>query len=85
VATATRLRNKRVSFALILLKTATPTEAAMTQLEKRPRCSACDHDMELAVVVPPFEGQYGLKAFSCPKCGRSESVFVAPLRTRIAR
>jgi rRNA maturation protein Nop10 len=53
--------------------------------QNSPRCSVCGEDMQLAVIIPPFSGQYGLKAFACPKCGRTESLLVAPMRTTSAR
>ena len=54
--------------------------AAMTPMKQQienPRCSACGDEMELTVVVPPFgSSAYGLKIFTCPKCGRSEDYLV---------
>jgi hypothetical protein len=37
-----------------------------------PRCSPCNDEMELTVLVPPFGSPYGLKVYTCPKCGRTE-------------
>jgi predicted RNA-binding Zn-ribbon protein involved in translation (DUF1610 family) len=52
----------------------------MTAMLKRPKdapqCSACDERMELTVLIPPFGSPYGLKVFSCPRCGRSQDVLV---------
>jgi transcription elongation factor Elf1 len=49
----------------------------MKQQIENPRCSACGDEMELTVVVPPFgSSAYGLKVFTCPKCGRSEDYLV---------
>jgi hypothetical protein len=41
-----------------------------------PHCSACCDEMELTVIIPPFGSPYGLKVFTCPKCGRSEDHLV---------
>jgi predicted RNA-binding Zn-ribbon protein involved in translation (DUF1610 family) len=58
----------------------------MQQLQQNsPRCSGCDEDMKLAVIIPPFGDQYGLRAFACPKCGRTESILVPPMRKRSTR
>jgi len=32
--------------------------------------------MELTVLIPPFGSPYGLKVYTCPKCGRSEDYLV---------
>jgi hypothetical protein len=53
--------------------------------QNSPRCSGCGEDMKLAVVIPPFGDQYGLKAFACPKCERTESILVAPMRKASTR
>jgi hypothetical protein len=29
-------------------------------------------EMELTVLIPPFGSPYGLKVYTCPKCGRTE-------------
>jgi hypothetical protein len=42
-----------------------------------PRCSACGDEMELTVLIPPFGRPYGLKIYTCPKCGRSEDYLIA--------
>jgi hypothetical protein len=34
--------------------------------------------MELAMIIPPFRTPYGLKVYTCPKCGRSEDYLVEP-------
>jgi hypothetical protein len=34
--------------------------------------------MELAMIIPPFRTPYGLKLYTCPKCGRSEDYLVEP-------
>jgi len=31
-----------------------------------PHCSACGHEMELTVFIPPFGGPDGLKVYTCP-------------------
>ncbi len=41
-----------------------------------PHCSACGDEMELTVLIPPFGSPYGLKVYTCPKCGRSEDYLV---------
>ena len=50
-----------------------------------PQCSVCREDMQVAVIIPPFGDQYGLKAFACPKCGHTESLLVAPISKTSAR
>jgi hypothetical protein len=42
------------------------------------RCLACDGEMELTAMIPPVGGPYGLKIYTCPKCGRSQDYLVAP-------
>jgi hypothetical protein len=42
----------------------------------QPYCSACSVEMELAMIIPPFRTSYGLKIFTCPKCGRSGDYLV---------
>ena len=37
-----------------------------------PHCSACTDEMYLTMIVPPFGSPYGLKVYTCPKCGRGE-------------
>jgi hypothetical protein len=44
-----------------------------------PRCSTCNDEMELTVVIPPFGSAYGLKVYTCPKCGRSQDYLVTSL------
>jgi hypothetical protein len=44
----------------------------------QPYCSACSVEMELAMIIPPFRTRYGLKMYTCPKCGRSEDYLVEP-------
>jgi hypothetical protein len=39
-------------------------------------CSACGDEMELTVLIPPLGSPYGLKVYTCPKCGRSEDYLV---------
>jgi predicted nucleic acid-binding Zn-ribbon protein len=41
-------------------------------------CSACSVEMELAMIIPPFRAPYGLKIYTCPKCGRSEDYLIDP-------
>jgi hypothetical protein len=43
-----------------------------------PRCSACDNEMDLTVIIPPLSGSYGLKVYSCQRCGRSQDYLVHP-------
>jgi hypothetical protein len=38
-----------------------------------PYCLACSDEMHLTMIIPPFGSPYGLKVYTCPKCGRSES------------
>jgi hypothetical protein len=33
------------------------------------KCSACDNEM---VIIPPFGSPYGLKVYTCRRCGRSQ-------------
>ena len=42
--------------------------------------------MHLTMIIPPFGSPYGLKVYTCPKCGRSESylITVPPRRLRLA-
>ena len=44
----------------------------------QPYCSACSVEMELAMIVPAFRTSYGLKIYTCPKCGRWEDYLVEP-------
>jgi hypothetical protein len=44
--------------------------------EDAPQCSACNERMELTVLIPPLGSPYGLKVFSCPRCGRSQEFLV---------
>jgi hypothetical protein len=62
--------------------TAGPDEArAMAPLSdpetKNPRCYACDNETELTVLIPPFGNPTGLKIFTCPNCGRSQSFLIS--------
>ena len=50
--------------------------------QNSPLCSVCGEDMQLACIIPPFGDQYGLQAFAYPKCGRTQSILVAPVRKR---
>ena len=43
-----------------------------------PRCSACDNKMDLTVLIPPFGSPYGLKVYTCARCGRSVDYLVSP-------
>ena len=45
---------------------------------KPPRCVACDNDMDLTVIIPPFGSPYGLKVYTCPHCGRSQDYLFHP-------
>jgi len=45
---------------------------------QQPYCSACSVEMELAMIIPPFRTPYGLKIYTCPKCGRSEDYLIDP-------
>jgi hypothetical protein len=42
-----------------------------------PQCLACSDEMHLAMIIPPFGSPYGLKVYTCRKCGRSESYLTA--------
>ncbi len=48
-----------------------------------PHCSVCGNGMDLSVLVPPFGSEYGLKVYTCPRCGRSES-YLVPSRSKAA-
>jgi predicted RNA-binding Zn-ribbon protein involved in translation (DUF1610 family) len=50
-------------------------ERAMARIDK-PRCSACGDEMDLSLLIPPFGGPYGLKVFTCPRCGRSKDYLI---------
>ena len=39
-----------------------------------PQCSTCHREMDLTVIIPPFGSPYGLKVYTCPKCGRSQII-----------
>jgi hypothetical protein len=43
---------------------------------RNPRCSTCNDETELTVLIPPFGSAYGLKVYTCPKCGRSQDYLV---------
>jgi hypothetical protein len=43
-----------------------------------PKCSACDNEMDLTVIIPPFGSPYGLKVYTCRRCGRSQDYLVHP-------
>jgi predicted RNA-binding Zn-ribbon protein involved in translation (DUF1610 family) len=47
----------------------------MPPLDK-PHCSACGDEMELSLLIPPFGSSYGLKVFTCPRCGRSSDYLI---------
>ena len=34
--------------------------------------------MDLTVLIPPFGSPYGLKVYTCPRCGRSVDYLVSP-------
>jgi hypothetical protein len=53
-------------------------ERAMAPIDKPP-CSACGDEMELSLLIPPFGGPYGLKVFTCPRCGRSKDYLIGRL------
>jgi hypothetical protein len=44
-----------------------------------PRCSTCNDEMELTVLIPPFASPHGLKVYTCPKCGRTEDYLTIAL------
>ena len=44
-----------------------------TEQVDSPHCSACSDEMHLTMIIPPFGNPHGLKVYTCPKCGRSES------------
>ena len=50
-------------------------ERAMAPID-RPHCSACGDEMELSLLIPPVGGPYGLKVFTCPRCGRSKDYLI---------
>jgi hypothetical protein len=50
-------------------------ERAMALIDK-PHCSACGDEMELSLLIPPFGSPYGLKVFTCPRCGRSKDYLI---------
>jgi rRNA maturation protein Nop10 len=50
--------------------------------QNSPLCSVCGEDMQLAVIIRPFGDQYGLQEFACPRCGRTQSILVAPVHKR---
>jgi hypothetical protein len=50
-------------------------ERAMAPIDK-PHCSACGDEMELSLLIPPVGGPYGLKVFTCPRCGRSKDYLI---------
>ena len=50
-------------------------ERAMAPIDKPP-CSACGDEMELSLLIPPVGGPYGLKVFTCPRCGRSKDYLI---------
>jgi rRNA maturation protein Nop10 len=39
--------------------------------------------MELAVLIPPFGSPYGLKVYTCPKCGRTQD-YLIPAHSKAA-
>jgi hypothetical protein len=45
----------------------------------KPHCSACGDEMELSLLIPPFGSSYGLKVFTCPRCGRSSDYLIGRL------
>jgi len=45
----------------------------VTEQVGSPHCSACSDEMRLTMIIPPFGSPHGLKVYTCPKCGRSES------------
>jgi predicted RNA-binding Zn-ribbon protein involved in translation (DUF1610 family) len=50
-------------------------ERAMALIDK-PHCSACGDEMELSLLIPAFGSPYGLKVFTCPRCGRSKDYLI---------
>jgi len=50
-------------------------QRAMAPIDK-PHCSACGDEMELSLLIPPVGGPYGLKVFTCPRCGRSKDYLI---------
>jgi hypothetical protein len=47
--------------------------ARVTEQVGSPHCLACSDEMRLTMIIPPFGSPHGLKVYTCPKCGRSES------------
>jgi hypothetical protein len=45
----------------------------VTEQVGSPHCLACSDEMRLTMIIPPFGSPHGLKVYTCPKCGRSES------------
>jgi hypothetical protein len=41
-----------------------------------PHYCACSDEMHLTMIIPPFGSPYGLKVYTCPKCGHSESYLI---------
>ena len=56
----------------------TPVASPFKQRADIPRCAACDNDMDLTVIIPPVGSPYGLKVYTCPRCGRSEDYLFHP-------
>ena len=42
----------------------------------KPHCSACGDEMELSLLIPPLGSPYGLKIFTCPRCGRFKDYLI---------
>jgi transposase-like protein len=45
---------------------------ALKSQADNPRCSICDDEMELTVLIPPIRAQ----GYTCPRCGRSHDYLV---------
>jgi hypothetical protein len=46
-----------------------------------PHCTACGGEMDLTLFIPPFGSPWGLKIYTCRKCGRTQDYLIpAPLK-----
>jgi hypothetical protein len=45
----------------------------VTEQVGSPHCLACSDEMRLTMIIPPFGSPHGLKVYTCPTCGHSES------------
>jgi DNA-directed RNA polymerase subunit RPC12/RpoP len=54
------------------------------RLADNPKCSVCDNEMDLTVIIPPFGSSDGLKVYTCPRCGHSQDYLVHPPASKAA-